>query len=101
MARHQTTVFFWAVVPNCLTGKSPGVTGHGGTARPGHLVRMTVDIRGVATIPASDIPSISPIDPNVDNTHDLPDVTDPGVPACTWDIGQNEPAILASVAGLT
>jgi hypothetical protein len=76
------------------------VTGHGGTARPRHLVRMTADIRSVPTIPTSDIPSISPIDPNVDNTHDLPDVTDPGVPPYTWDIGQSEMAILASVARL-
>jgi hypothetical protein len=61
---------------------------------------VKVDIPSVPTIPTSDIPSISPIDPNVDTTYDLPDVTDPGVPAYTWDIGQNEMAILASVAHL-
>jgi hypothetical protein len=63
-------------------------------------VRIIVDIPSVPTIPTSDIPSISPIDPSVDNTYDLPDVSDPGVPAYTWNIGQNEMAILASVAGL-
>lgn len=62
--------------------------------------QVTVDIPSVPTIPTSDIPSISPIDPNVDNTYDLPDVTDPGVPAYTWDLGQNEMAILSSFASL-
>ena len=52
------------------------------------------------TIPTSDIPTI-PSTLEVDsNIHSLPDVTDPGVPAYTWDIGQNEMAILASLAGL-
>lgn len=62
--------------------------------------KVTVDIPNVPTIPTSDIPSISTIDPQVDSTYSLPDVTDPGVPAYTWDVGQNEMAILASIAGL-
>ncbi len=36
----------------------------------------------------------------MNSTYDLPDVTDPGVPAYTADLGQNEMAILASFAGL-
>ena len=64
------------------------------------ISKVTVDIPNVPTIPTSDIPSISAIDPQVDNTYSLPDVTDPGVPGYTWDIGQNEMAILASFAGL-
>lgn len=61
---------------------------------------VTVDIPNVPTIRTSDIPSISAIDPQVNTTYDLPDVTDPGVPAYTADLGQNEMAILASFAGL-
>jgi hypothetical protein len=62
--------------------------------------KVTVDIPSVPTIPTSDIPAISAIDPQVNSTYDLPNVTDPGVPAYTGDLGQNEMAILASVAGL-
>jgi hypothetical protein len=54
----------------------------------------------IPTIPASDIPSITPIDADVNHTFDLPDVTGPSVPLYTYDIGQNEMAILASIAGL-
>ena len=70
---------------------------NGGTS-PSTVGDISSDL--IPSIPTSDIPSISPIDPNVDTTYDLPDVTDPGVPAYTWDIGQNEMAILASVAHL-
>jgi hypothetical protein len=54
----------------------------------------------IPTIPASDIPSITPIDADVNHTFDLPDITGPSVPLYTDDIGQNEMAILASIAGL-
>jgi hypothetical protein len=77
------------------------VTGHGEATRRGR-VTCEDDCRYPQR---SDYPHLrysiyQPTDPNVDNTYDLPDVTDPGVPAYTWDIAQTEMAILASVAGL-
>jgi hypothetical protein len=54
----------------------------------------------IPTIPSSDIPTVPTIPTTVGDTIPLPDTTDPGVPLYTWDIGQNEMAILASIAGI-
>jgi hypothetical protein len=61
---------------------------------------VTVDIPSVPTIPTSDIPSISAIDTQVNNSFDLPGVSEPGVPAYVMDLAHNEMAILGSFAGL-
>jgi hypothetical protein len=68
----------------------------------GHSPGLATDISSslIPKIPASDIPSITPIDADINHTFDLPDVTGPSVPLYTFDIGQNEMAILASIAGL-
>jgi hypothetical protein len=70
---------------------------NGGTS-PGSATLISDNL--IPTIPASDIPSITPIDADVNHTFDLPDITGPSVPLYTDDIGQNEMAILASIAGL-
>ncbi|MGH3971680.1 MAG: hypothetical protein ACRDTV_27225 [Mycobacterium sp.] len=61
---------------------------------------VTVDIPSIPDIPTNDIPSISPISTLVGSTFNLPGITEAGVPAYTWDIGQNDMAVLASIAGL-
>jgi hypothetical protein len=70
---------------------------NGGTA-PGTATLIGSNL--IPTIPASDIPSITPIDADINHTFDLPDITGPSVPLYTYDIGQNEMAILASIAGI-
>ena len=52
------------------------------------------------SIPTSDIPTITTIDPNVGDTFNLPGITEPGVPAYVLDLTHNEMAILGSFAGL-
>jgi hypothetical protein len=70
---------------------------NGGTS-PGTASDISSSL--IPKIPASDIPSITPIDADINHTFDLPDVTGPSVPLYTFDIGQNEMAILSSIAGL-
>ena len=54
----------------------------------------------IPSIPTSDIPTITTIDPNVGDTFNLPGITEPGVPAYVMDLANNEMAILGSFAGL-
>ena len=62
--------------------------------------QVTVNIPSVPTIPTSDIPSIGTIDTQINTSYDLPDVTEPGVPAYVMDLAHNEMAILGSFANL-
>jgi hypothetical protein len=61
---------------------------------------VTVNIPTIPDIPTDNIPSITTISTLVGDTFNLPGITETGVPAYTWDISQNEMAVLGSMAGL-
>ncbi len=60
---------------------------------------VTVDIPHIPDISIT-IPTIGTINPVVGDTFNLPGIVEPGVPAYVADIGQNDMAILGSIAGL-
>jgi hypothetical protein len=68
----------------------------------GHDVSTISTLGGdlIPSIPTSDIPTITTIDPNVGDTFNLPGITEPGVPAYVLDLAHNEMAILGSIAGI-
>jgi hypothetical protein len=69
-----------------------------GNDAPGSV--STISSSLIPTIPLSDVPTVPTIPVSVSDTVDLPNTIDPGVPGYTWDLTQNEMAILSSFSSL-